>query len=256
MRVIIAGWSRSGTTITRNIVNELSNTSISNECRTYNFLSTTNTFNDYVHFISKRALQRKTLSNIKPLLQLLNTNTSANKVDWIKSVEPILYKNCIRFGDKTGFSFTDDNLLDLVVAGLSCQIVYIYRDGRDVVASGKRLYKNKSIEKRRSWQNESITAMSDAWANNIFGWTSVRQHFPKGTTIEIRFEDYIHNPVSITKQIADHIKCSTKELKSSINNNFNTITSHHGYHKQLIPNWKDEFSPLAISALQTLGYIS
>lgn len=50
MRVIISGWSRNGTTITRNIINALPNAYITNESRLYNLVIV---YDDFLNSVLK-----------------------------------------------------------------------------------------------------------------------------------------------------------------------------------------------------------
>ena len=212
-RILIHGRSRSGTTITREILNRHPDIQIYNE-------------------------------------ELIYART--NDVNEIIKKEKKFYDNKSKFfGDKFG---TPSIRQFKVNKSLNIKYIYIYRDGRDSVASGFR--KNLGPNDKKIWRSKNLKLNSKDWADHYFRWEEAKRNIiSDGYWCEIRFEDYIDNPSKNMHIISEFLGIDHKELVKFENQLINEDSSHKGYYSQLIPNWEKEFHPDAIEVLKILGYM-
>lgn len=159
------------------------------------------------------------------------------------------------FGDKKNNTFILDNIVK------PFKVIYLIRDGRDVISSEKR--KQTS---RWTIAGKSVRNLSRDWAFEVNYWLENRHKYDQLT---IKFEDLIHEPERTWLYVADFLGISYEPLikehhaviKSKGNREGyhssvkNSGDSHIDYYKQRLPNWKEEFHPSAIEILYKIGYI-
>lgn len=159
------------------------------------------------------------------------------------------------FGDKKNCTF----ILDKIVKPF--RVIYLIRDGRDVVSSEKR-------KKSSRWTiaEKSVRNLSKDWAFEVKYWLENRHKYDQLT---IKFEDLIHEPEKTWSHVADFLGISYESLikehnavitsKGDRNGYHKSVKqsgdSHIGYYKQWIPDWEKEFHPSAIEILQETKYI-
>ena len=159
------------------------------------------------------------------------------------------------FGDKKNCTF----ILDKIVKPF--KVIYLIRDGRDVISSERR--KNTS---RWTIAGKSVKNLSRDWAFEVEYWLENRHKYNQLT---VKFEDLIHEPEKIWLHVADFLGISYESLinehrdvikakgnrKGYHSSVKNSGESHIGYYTKLLPHWREEFHPLAMEILQRTGYI-
>lgn len=159
------------------------------------------------------------------------------------------------FGDKKNCTF----ILDKIIKPF--KVIYLIRDGRDVVSSEKR-------KKSSRWTiaGKSVRNLSKDWAFEVNYWLENRHKYDQLT---IKFEDLIYVPENTWLNVADFLKISYKPLikehraviasKGNRNGYHKSVKqsgdSHIGYYEQWIPDWEKEFHPSAIEILHRVGYM-
>lgn len=159
------------------------------------------------------------------------------------------------FGDKKNCTF----ILDDIVKPF--RVIYLIRDGRDVVSSEKRKQSSR-------WKisGKSIRNLSKDWAFEVNYWLENRHKYDQLT---IKFEDLINKPEKTWLYVADFLGISyeplikehravikSKGLREGYHRSVKASgDSHIGYYKDWVPGWKEKFHPLAIEILYRTGYI-
>lgn len=198
MRFLLFGRSRSGTTITYDILNEHPEIDISNQ-------------KDYY---------------------LSEGFTGGNK----KSTPNL---DEFEFLNARGFKF-----------------IHIYRDGRDSVSSGMRVWKEKVFKGGyRPWKDLNPKINSKDWADAINIWEKAKSFIDVSRYIDIKFEDYFDFPGRNSKKIANLLEIGSDKLINIERKLINIDEAHRGYYTEWVPDWKKTFHPDAIEALKFLGYI-
>ena len=262
MRLIIRGHSRSGTTVTRNILSALNGIMLTNEFRMYDSLSSYQTAQSYFKTLSVKCKSGRTMQQlgkrdpklfVKECIRILGDPLCPDKRLWVHAVEDNLFSNSLRIiGDKTDLRYANKQNLPYFID--NCKHIFIYRDGRDCVASGFRHFKNGMS--RSSWATNNITEMSNLWVRSFRHMDSLKEILPSDTYLTMRFEDYKHNPAKVANQIAEFLSIKPHNVLRRIHSHFETTQSHTGYFKTIIPNWQNQFSEKALETLTSLGYIN
>jgi hypothetical protein len=159
------------------------------------------------------------------------------------------------FGDKKHCTF----IIGDIVKPL--KVIYLCRDGRDVVSSEVR-------RKSSRWRlaNRSVKALSEDWAFDVNYWL---EHRYKYDQLTLKFEDLINSPEETLHSVSQFLDISSEPLVVEFEKVTNqrgkrkgyhkTVAqsgeSHIGYHNVWIPNWKKEFHPSAINILKKMDYI-
>ncbi len=159
------------------------------------------------------------------------------------------------FGDKKNCTF----ILNKIVKPF--KVIYLIRDGRDVVSSEKR-----RSSSRWAIAGKSVKNLSKDWAFEVNYWLENRHKYDQLT---IKFEDLIHEPEKTWSYVAGFLGISYEPLikehhavitaKGNRNGYHKSVKqsgdSHVGYYKQWVPGWKEEFHPSAIEILHRMEYI-
>jgi len=256
MRLIVAGRSRSGTTILRDVLSHPPNSHITNEMRIYNQLTVETDVNNYFKFLStKLGPRNKIPMHVTPqeFLRRCKTNTTGkNMLQGLYSVEKVLFGDKYEvFGDKSGVGYY---LLDIVsILKEDVKIIHIYRDGRDSTASGLR--HSEGGKNHRPWATTSAYKNSLHWAEKLNIWFDIREKLKTNQYLEIRFEDFIVSPYLNAQKLSIFTGISEGTLRKSEDHLIKRDTAHIGYYKKWISNWKKDLAPEAIEVLHKLKYI-
>lgn len=246
------GSSRSGTTITRNIISRHPKIHITNELRIYSPKLFSKDPGVYFHSI-QRELNRYS-NDYHKLPRKLNKKHFASacmkklKKDTIENrlivVEGLLFNNTFEFlGDKGGEIGVINRLHRL---GIKCELIYIHRDGRDVASSGVRSRRNI----KPPWSSDAV-ANAKHWAHRVN--TFIKNPVDAKKHIVIRFEDYMLSPGKNMKAIEDFlgVKGLVKFEKSMIA----PKKAHISGYKKHCPNWEKDFPKWVKDVLKELDYV-
>ena len=262
MRLIIRGHSRSGTTITRNILSSLNSVMLTNEFRTYDSLSSYKSALSYFKTLSIKCKSGRTMQRvrkrdpdqfIRDCVEALGDPSCQDKRLWVQAVEGVLFPGAHRIiGDKTDLKYANTKNLPSFKDG--CKHIFIYRDGRDCVASGFRHFKQGMS--RSSWATDNITEMSNLWAESFSYMDSLKDELPLGDYLTIRFEDYKDHPAKLADRIGPFLHIKPRNVLYRILSHFEEGASHTGYYNKLVPKWESQFSEKAMQKLLELDYIN
>jgi hypothetical protein len=259
MRLIIKGHSRSGTTITRDIVSSLNKVMLTNEFRTYDRLFAYKSALSYFKTLSIKCKSGRTMRQlgkkspeafVEECLQALGNEHSQNKAAWVRAVETVLFAGRFRvIGDKTDLKYrVSDDLYSY-----PSKYIFIHRDGRDCVASGLRHFQQGMS--RSSWAMGDVAKMSRLWAQSFDQIDKVTDRLSSDDYEVIRFDEYRTNPGGVSNRIGKLLDIKPPNIMRRIQSHFDSKRSHTGYFQAFIPDWEELFSEEAKDKLRMLGYI-
>ena len=256
MRLLVTGRQRSGTTITRRILNTHPDIWLTNELLLYDFFGGYGKFKSFRKWVKKRFKKTNRqeryafpfdidASSFKQQFKKkLGSNTDLSAK--ITSAEICIFQNKYKiFGDKGGLGAINT----LQEAKLPFKLLYLFRDGRDSVASSISRYKGKKDDD--SWKTSDTFESSLYWANDIKKWFELKALLKKDDYLEIQFEQFAKNPGEILGEIANFLEVEDR-FDSQI---FDNSMAHTERYKKEIPDWQATFSKEAIEVLKELNYM-
>jgi hypothetical protein len=256
MRLLVTGRQRSGTTITRHILNSHPDIWLTNELLLYDFFGGHGKFKSFRKWVKKRF--KKTYrqeryafpfdidasSFKRQYKETLGSNTSLSAK--ITSAEICIFQKQYKiFGDKGGLGA----ISALQEARLPFKMLYLFRDGRDSVASS--ISRNKGKKDNASWKTSDPFESSLHWANALKKWFELKALLNKDDYLEIQFEQFVKNPGETLGKIANFLEVEDRFDRHIFDNS----KAHTGRYKRQIPDWRDTFSKEAIEVLKELKYI-
>jgi hypothetical protein len=140
-------------------------------------------------------------------------------------------------------------------------MIWIYRDGRDVVSScyrhGGMSGASKQVgDQRPQWACDNVYDGSLKWAQTMVRWHNIYIKYKHVIDIlEIRFEEMLKYPAMISEDIGNFLDINPDIVYNNIRQKVSNRASNMGNYKKVIPNWEKEFAPAAISMLEILKYI-
>ena len=256
MRLLVTGRQRSGTTITRKILNSHPDIWLTNELLLYDFFGGYGKFKSFGKWVKKRfkntyrqeryafPFDMDASSFKQQFKETLGGDTSLSAK--ITSAETCIFQNRFKvFGDKGGLGA----ISTLQEARLPFKVLYLYRDGRDSIASSIARYKKK--RDNATWKTSDTFESSLHWATELKKWFELKTLLKQDDYLEIQFEQFVKNPGETLGKIAFFL-----EVEDSFNRNiFDNSMAHTGRYKNQIPDWRDTFSKEAIEVLEELKYI-
>lgn len=256
MRLILSGSSRCGTTITRDILSEHPDIHMTNELRLYyeNLLFIKP--EQYFNFIKKAFKKSGWDYNKLPIkidmnnftnkcMSVLEKDTIENR---ILAAEKIIFNGKYKiFGDKGA---KPSAIYRMNAEGIKFKLILIYRDGRDVAASGVRHKRGLAPP----WSNKAIDN-AVLWAINFNNWFSVIDSGVVKDYIIIKFEDYIDKPEYNFRKIAEFLNLNPDIFLDIQREKFIFTEAHRGYHTKWCPNWRKTFPYSVKEVLKRLEYI-
>ena len=265
MRLIVCGCSRSGTTLLNKVLNEIPSVLVSCESRLY---QSPWTIRDPAKLIAALTTQIGSPDPIEPNLDRHKVNRAVGLCDRIAAFDPkrligvptpdrigmlenALFMDAEHWGDKT---YPDTNCFIRMekYAGPAQKYLYIYRDGRDVVASIYRQTREKNGFGLKV--GCGMREISDKWVLHHRRWQKFADSIDVERTTELRFEDFGEKPHLAAGRISVLLPVLFTDVLAAITSLFVAGSSHIGYHDEHVPNWREEFSPEALELLVELGY--
>lgn len=255
MRLLVTGRQRSGTTITRALLNTHPDIWITNELLLYDFFSGYGKFQSFSKWVKKRFKKTHRQERYAFPFDIdaasfkrqykQNLGKRKNLSAKIIAAEDCIFQNRFSvFGDKGGLGA----IRVLQKAGLPFKVLYLFRDGRDSVASSISRHKDKKDDD--SWKTSDPFESSLYWANEIKKWLELKERLNKDSYIEIQFEKYVDAPDETLEKIAAFLEVDNKfDL-----NVLDTSKANIGRYKTELPDWQNSFSKEAVDVLKGLGY--
>lgn len=256
MRLLVIGRPRSGTTITRKILSSHPEIWITNELLLYDFFcghSRMKSFNDWVKRRFSRNYRQPRYAFPfeidaptfkKQYKKILDKDSSLTAR--IMAAEKCIFQEKYKiFGDKGGYR----SAKTLKEIGLPFKAIYMYRDGRDSVASSMSRHKDKKDD--TSWKTADAYQSSLHWASAIKEWFEIKKLLNTEDYIEIPFEQFMKTPDNVYQRIAEFLDVESIFDQSL----FQPDHANMGRYKRDIPEWKTTFSREAIEVLEELKYI-
>ena len=182
-----------------------------------------------------------------------NLYTNTYTIDEILDIEKNHYDgNAKYFGDKRGTpSIEQFNLL----SELNIKYIYIYRDGRDSVASAFRI-NSFSKPGKAAWRSTDPRINSKDWADHYFIWEEAKANIiPDGNWCELRFEDYINAPLKNSTIMSKFLGVDLDEMIKLEKRFIKSRETHKGHFTQWVPDWEETFHQEAIEVLKKLEYL-
>ena len=261
MRVLLWGQSRSGTTVTAQLLRD-ADVWVQHETRLYcsplRYSMPSVYFDKLLGRCKNRAKQGHMPINwaAHGFIDRCNkrVKNKRDKTEWILAAEHELFSGVPIYGDKTGYDEEITFKRILSVMPKPSKVIYIHRDGRDVVSSGVRYARKKGVY-RKTWAMDDPTKLSDHWTNAMEQWYEVRDTIPKKDRCVIRMEDLVHMPDKVAADLNQLTGIPEQQFLASILKNVSVEGSNIGYHQHWVPDWEDQFTDRAIKMLERLKYI-
>lgn len=266
MRILLRGQPRSGTSILAAILTREPEMFVSYELQLYDNVfrmnkDNTDALKDFAERLKGNHAKRMEKYGIPmdydAIISSLNNkvHNNINKKDLMLLFEQELFGDRFEvIGDKVPQPPNPHRINAMLREGIDFKLIYIYRDGRDVVASKYRHKVATNIDPY--WATTDIRQASDVWVNKMMQWDLFYDDYKdKIPILVIRFEDIIDDRDKIVKQLSDFIEVDEDTINKNIEDKFSDKTSHRGYYQKWIPNWEEHFVPPAKMYLKKLGYI-
>lgn len=277
-RLLVRGQPRSGTTILTQLLFGESDLCTTNELYLYDFLfygAHTNGKRKTNFEFRNKVFKRldKSRKYIPPQIDVPTVkanlteriNNKQSKLQCLEIVEDELFQGKFKIiADKVHDTLTDKQLDALVESGIGdFKVVWIYRDGRDVCSSNRRvwqrLYKNggEELANKNPWASNDMAFAGDRWADRMLELVEMEKRLQTRNipVMRVKFEDFIDNEDLLVPDLADFVEINCKVLAHNVNTMFNSDKHHCGYYTEWIPNWKEEFTDKAKDILEQFGYI-
>lgn len=273
MRILLRGQARSGTSILTAILTREPEMFLGHELRLYDSVfrmrrDNTDTLKDVgkklrgVHAkrmqkYSRRGQKYGIEMDYEKIIQRLEkkVRNNINKKELMLLFEQEIFGDRFRvFGDKVPQPPTPYLVNAMLREGIDFKIIWIYRDGRDVVASRYRHKVATKIDPH--WAISDVKAASNLWAEGMMKWDLFYKDYKDRIPIlVVRFEDIIDDREKLITQLSEFVEVNESILRQNIEDKFSDKISHRGYYKEWIPSWEKEFVLPAKMYLAKLGYI-
>lgn len=254
-RLIICGCPRSGTTFVQRIVNHLPNTFITYELNTYmkpkSILNKIKYWHKWTYPENRYTMPKEVPFGFDKTISALGKEKKLS----ITNIENIIFnKKFDLVGDKQPISYLL-NASRLLNKYSNLKIIYVYRDGRDVATSMKRLWGGK--RKIMGKDVSTIQSCSKIWSELMRLWNEqykkIKTEKLDNEVLIVKFEDLIHDYKKEVQRISRFLNKDVS--KAMFFGKTNKRNPHVGYYKEKIPNWKKEFSKEGIKWLKKLDYV-
>jgi hypothetical protein len=264
-KIIIQGSSRCGTTITRDILSAHPKIWLTNELRVFCDKNPSkrvigpclyaDTAEEYFTALKDKVIKGEGPEyhkfppgfDFNKMVELclahLKEDTLEGRLDAVLSA--LAGKNDFEwFGDKQARL---NVLIKMYELGINYKLIVIYRDGRDVAASGVRHKRGLSPP----WSNNPVEN-ADHWATVFEEQFPVLEKIDPSMYVLIRFEDYILKPDKNFELIGELLGVDPNEFDKTM---FNKAEAHMGYYTKWCPDWEQTFTDRSKAMLKRLGYI-
>lgn len=269
-RILVRGHHRSGTTVLCDVLRHKPELFVTYEMGTYDYPFIPGESNEQkikrllgsidTHFIHKSMGLRSDLLNLKHEIEE-KIHTYSSPIDYINILEEAIFQDKYRIiGDKFPTPFTEDRIQYLLNFNLEFKLIWIYRDGRDVVSScyrhGGQGRPPKVGDTRPMWSCVDPKEGSVRWVKVMRAWSVLynkyKDHIPM---LELKYENLLKYPHMTAEELGQFIGIDPEPIYNNIKNRVSFDESHKGYYNEIIPHWEKQFVPEAIDLLKELKYI-
>ena len=264
-KLILTGSSRCGTTITRDILSDHPMIWLTNELRVFFDKNPSrfalgpclyaDTAEEYFTALKNKVIKGEGVEyhkfppwfDFNKMVELCLANLKEDTLEGrLEAVYTALVgnHNLDWFGDKQA---RPNVLLKMYELGIEYKLIVIYRDGRDVAASGARHKRGLPPP----WSNDPVEN-AESWAGIFESLFDVLEKLDPSMYVVIRFEDYILEPDKNFELMGELIGIDHNKFNKAM---FKKEKAHMGYYPQWCPDWKQTFTEKSKTMLNRLGYI-
>jgi len=269
-RLLVRGHHRSGTTLLSKILRNKPDLYITYELGTYDYPFIPNETNEQkLSRILSHLDNNFVLRNQDIRTDMLNLRNSieehikpfSSPIDYINVIEEELFQNKYRIiGDKYPNVLPEDRIQYLMNFQLDFKVIWIYRDGRDVVSScyrhGGQGREPKIGDTRPIWSCIDPKEGSLKWARVMWYWDHIYNKYKDIIPmLQIKFEDMFKYPNMVAEDIGNFLNIDPGIILNNIKTYASSSESNSGYYDRIIPYWDKQFTPESMSMLEKLGYI-
>lgn len=268
-RVLVRGHHRSGTTVLGDILRHYPDIYVTYETGMYStpFFNMPNgkKINGFLNVLTKvfhshNSGLRHDILNMKLSIEE-KVNVYSSPVEIIKSIENEVFQGRFRIiGDKFPTVPEIESVRALIKEPEPLKIIWIYRDGRDVVSScyrhGGQGKMPQPGDTRPMWSCVTVEEGARRWASVLQSWEGIKEEFGECVPIlEVKYEELLRFPNMVCGEIGEFLGINPEPLYKNYQEKFHHDFSHTGQWQEIIPNWKKEFTPEALNFMDKLGYV-
>lgn len=268
-RVLVRGHHRSGTTVLCKILRKVPKIFITYELGIYSIPFANVPNKQKVDFLSRvinqtlwsksDAIRHDSLNLTMSLRDRIGKFTAPEEM--VQILEEEIFQGIFPvIGDKFPSVPDIHTLGSLLEMDENLKIIWIYRDGRDVVSSCYRhggMGKTPEVgDTRPVWSCVDIGEGSEQWGKVMGQWEDVKRQFDgRLDYLEVSFEELMRFPNAFGEIIGDFVGIDPSIIVENHKAEFVKEFTHNKQFEEIIPNWKEEFCPLAMHFLEKLNYI-
>jgi hypothetical protein len=260
-KLILTGSSRCGTTITRDMLSEHPKIWLTNELRVFfNRIALgpclyADTAEEYFIALKTKVIEGEGVEyhkfppgfDFNMMVELckahLKKDTLEGRLEAV--ITALAGSNDFEwFGDKQA---RPKVLLKMYELGIAYKLIVIYRDGRDVAASGARMKRGLTPP----WSNNPVEN-ADSWALIFENLFAILEKLDPSIYVTIKFEDYILEPDKNFELMGELLGINPNEFNKKI---INKKKAHIGYYRKWCPDWEQTFTDRSKAMLNRLGYV-
>jgi hypothetical protein len=257
-RLLIHGIGRSGTTFTQRVINSHPDIWITNEFLIYDAATGAKLQSikrdpknvlDYFYKLSMMTSWNKSVEHYwdvpptfdKNFIHKCTREYHRKEVDrndrreWIWTVEKVLFSKYKYFGDKVIEVSTLERLRRL---GFDFKVIYVVRDGRDNVCSRRR---------------SNFGGGAWTWYRGVKEWVDFSSRLPIDYYRVMKFEDLIHTPNKVIRELASWIGVSPEPVLSGFRRKVKK--NRIGMWRRELPDWRKLFEGDPLVMLRKLDYL-
>jgi len=248
-RVQVRGHPRSGTSIMARVLRIPREICITHEVGLYQFPAGI-TIPDYIDGVKSGLAHgypnNKDIYDLDEMCQWLDTLKDTSSVEVIRKIEQKLFTTK-RYGDKVPLEMVSGDAGDF-------RLIYMLRDGRNVVAS--RVRAMQIVENRRpGWATLDVRQASREWVETLDRWKDWIANNENTPVLQMKLEELVEQQEESASKLSNFLDISYIDLLDSIREKVTFNNSNNYAWRKELSDWEQEFSVEAIEKLKELRYI-
>jgi len=255
-RLLVFGHPRSGTSILARLLTT-NRSIVSGEFGTYMIptkFAIKDCYRQFLIRIEKDLIGRNLAYKGSQLAQDIKDiiETTKTRRDIILRLEPLLYPDHAIVGDKWANTPNKSFINNMLNTKLPFHLIYIHRDGRDVMASRYQALKTE-VGKREWWATDNLVESGKTWLRHMNDWHNIYKEVKDKIPILVLSHQKIWETDQEIQRLAQFTDIPFDQLiqnKERLTISRKTV----GYYKDYIPDWSKFVSPEFIQKLEELGY--